>query len=385
MRIAVDARIAQSDRVGIGVYVSGLVRALARGYPEHEIVLITSPNLPAVDVDTLPNVRTVPEAPTFQQYVARDWWEQCKLAGVLERLKADVYHSAHYSLPFVRRSPCPTVMTLYDASLFEIASAYRAGHAVRVRYLIARSIRNANALVFGSRHAQSAFVRQFGTALPAMQRAIYMGVPEDIATGNTGRDEEAIAAVKAEYGLLSPYAIAVGSINPRKNYVRLIEALNHPSLSECSLVLAGGVAWKSSGIMRAIDDCGMRHRVSLTGFVETSKLRALIQGAAMLVFPSLYEGFGIPPLEAFALGVPVCASSATSIPEVVGDAALLFDPYSVAEISDAISRLLVDEELRDTLIARGHERLTRFSWEKCAEAHMQMYLAVVADRHRGRA
>jgi glycosyltransferase involved in cell wall biosynthesis len=379
MRIALDARIAQSDRVGIGVYVSGLVHALARGYAEHELYLITSPDLPELDVAAHANVHIVPEAPTFQQYVARDWWEQGKVAGVLRRLKADVYHSPHYSLPIIRRSPCPTVLTLYDASLFEMPDAYRARHAVRVRFLTARSVRCANAVVFGSRHAQSAFVRLFGAALPRLQRPIYMGVPEDVATGDVGRDEDAIAAVMAKYQLAAPYVIAVGSIHPRKNYTRLIEALSQPCLSACSLVLAGGVAWKASGILKRIEDRGMQGRVTLTGFVNTPELRALIQGAAMLAFPSLYEGFGIPPLEAFALGVPVCASSATSIPEVVGDAALLFDPYSVAEMADAMSRLLVDTNLRKEFIARGHERLAQFSWERCAEEHMQLYLAAAAE------
>ena len=382
MRIALDARVAQSDRVGLGVYVLGLVRALARAYPEHQLLLLTSPRLPELDLMPAPNIEVFPVAPTYQEYFARDWWEQWDLPRLLTQLAADVYHAPNYTLPVLRSMPCPAILTLYDASLFVISSAYRARHAVRVRFLITHSVKRAAAVVFGSRHAQAEFRGQLGSSLPALQRPIYIGVPEDIRMGEAGGDGAAEAAVVAKYKLSRPYAIAVGSIHPRKNYARLIEAVARPGMEGCNLVLAGSVAWKADAIRRTILDLGMEQRVTLTGFVETAELSRLIRGAVMLVFPSLYEGFGIPPLEAFALGVPVCASNATSIPEVVGDAAVLFDPRSVDDIASAMSRMLGDRQLRADLVLKGRIRLERFSWKQCAREHVELYCTVASKRAR---
>jgi glycosyltransferase involved in cell wall biosynthesis len=383
VRIAIDARIAQSNRVGIGVYVLGLVRAVARQYPEHELALITSPRLPDLDIPTTANLRIVPEAPTYQEYIARDWWEQVVLPDLLGHLEADVYHSPNYTLPFLRRSPCPMVLTLFDASLFVMPSAYRARHAVRVRLLIRRSVGRADAVVFGSEHAREEFRRLFGDVLPRVQRPILMGVPEDI-TGQAGAGAGMVASVTARHGVVAPYVIAVGSIHPRKNYERLIAALARPELSQCRLVICGGVGWKAGGVRRALEETGVGGRVKLTGYVTTPELRALIEGAEMMVFPSLYEGFGIPPLEAFAVGVPVCASRASSVPEVVGDAAVMFDPRSVEDMAGAMARVLGDQTLREELIRRGRARLRHFSWERCAREHMGLYTTVAARRARSR-
>lgn len=376
MRVVIDWRMGQADRVGFGVYLRGLVPALARCYPADEFVLLTASRLPPPELAPQPNVCIEAVAPTFQEYLARDRWEQWRLARVLTDLGADVYHSPHYTLPFIRPAPCPAVVTLYDASLFVMPHVYRARHTVRVRYLVGRAVRRADGVIFGSRHAQSEFERVFPDALPALRRAIHIGVPEDI-DAPAPPSEAAVAAVLARHGVRRPYIVAVGSVQPRKNYPRLVEALTRPALAGHQLVIVGAPAWKGDEVDRAISRHGLAGRVKVTGFVPTDDLRALIRGAAVMAFPSLYEGFGIPPLEAFALGTPVAASDASSIPEVVGDAAEMFDPNSVSAMAGAIARVAVPGPRRLELVERGRERLATFSWRRCADEHMEVYRRAV--------
>src|SRR5262249_34053539 len=160
-----------------------------------------------------------------------DRWEQWDLVRVLAESRVDVYHSPNYTLPFLRRSPCAMVVTLYDASLFMMPNVYRARHSVRVRFIIKRELSRANGVIFGSRHAQSEFQQLCGSTLPTVQRPIYIGVPEDILVARETSDEPALDAVLQQHGIKTPYAIAVGSVHPRKNYTRLIEAFADPQLA----------------------------------------------------------------------------------------------------------------------------------------------------------
>jgi glycosyltransferase involved in cell wall biosynthesis len=219
----------------------------------------------------------------------------------------------------------------------------------------------------------------------------YYGIPKDkIVVVYPGRDETlapvtdpvALAAVRARYELSSPYLLYVGTLHPRKNLVRLVQAFastvqseterSLPAGSNLQLVLAGQKGWLYDDIFAQVRKLGIADRVILTGYVPDSDLPALLSGALAFVFPSLYEGFGLPVLEAMACGTPVICSNASSLPEVAGDAALLVDPLDLHELAGAIHRIITDKDLRRLLVAKGFEQVERFSWHRCAQEALQV-------------
>jgi glycosyltransferase involved in cell wall biosynthesis len=227
-------------------------------------------------------------------------------------------------------------------------------------------------------------------------------IPEDkIAVVYPGRDETLapvtdptmLDAIRARYGLSGPYLLYVGTLQPRKNLVRLVQAFallleslaaSHQSpisnlqspASNLQLVLAGQKGWLYDEILSQIRKLDLTGRVILTGYVPDADLPALLSGALAFVFPSLYEGFGFPVLEAMACGTPVICSDASSLPEVAGDAALLVDPEDMEALAAALQRLVSDEALRRELVERGYRQVQRFSWRGCAEEALQVLEAV---------
>jgi len=197
-------------------------------------------------------------------------------------------------------------------------------------------------------------------------------------------DRDTYLATLARYGLREgDYIICVGTIEPRKNLVRLAAGFKaaverRPELTT-KLVLAGGKGWKMGPIERGLAEAGLGERLVLPGRASQEDLPALLHGARAVAYVSLYEGFGLPPLEAMACGTPVVASNNSSIPEVVGDAGLLVDPYDVEAIAAALGQVLTDDGLRAELAARGLRRAARFSWAKTAELTMQTYRRALAD------
>jgi glycosyltransferase involved in cell wall biosynthesis len=174
--------------------------------------------------------------------------------------------------------------------------------------------------------------------------------------------------VRARYGLgEGPFILSVGTVQPRKNYGRLVEAFHRLDESDLTLAIAGGKGWLDDPLYRQIEALGLGERVRLLGFVDDADLPALYSAARVFAFPSLYEGFGLPPLEAMACGVPVVASRASSLPEVIGEAGLLVDPLDVEALASALRRALEDEDLRHTLISRGLAQARRFSWAESAQ------------------
>jgi glycosyltransferase involved in cell wall biosynthesis len=219
----------------------------------------------------------------------------------------------------------------------------------------------------------------------------YYGTPEEkIAVVYPGRDEnlgpvdgaESLAGLRARYGLSDSYFLYVGTLHPRKNLVRLVQAFasllqtlaatsNH-SNDELQLVLAGQKGWYYEEIFAEVRKLGLTERVVLTGYVPDADLGGLLSGALAFVFPSLYEGFGLPVLEAMACGTPVVCSRVSSLPEVAGDAALLVDPLETDEISQALNQIVVDQGLRRVLVERGFQQVQLFSWRRCAQETLQV-------------
>ena len=372
--IAIDAR--KIADFGIGTYVRGLVAALARIDRHHRYLLLA----PADAADQLPmlpgNFRWVEErAPG---YSLRELWS---LARAVRRERAELLHAPHYVLPFAL--PCPAVVTVHDLIHLrfpEMLSAPARGYA---RFMLRRATRLAQRVLTVSATTARELEQELGVSA------------ERIVVAPNGVDEafradpepEAAARLRARHGLAPGYLLFVGNPKPHKNLDRLLaaySALRRRRPQAPPLVLAGDRLGERSGLPAAIEAAGLGEAVRTLGHLPADELPALYRGAAILVQPSLWEGFGLPVAEAMAAGTPVIAARRGALPEVAGEAARLVDPESVEEIAAAIEALLDDPAERLRLARAGRARAEGFRWEECARRVLATYEEVLAESRGAR-
>jgi len=296
-------------------------------------------------------------------------WTHLRLSWEMARCPPDVLFVPAHVLPVVH--PRRSVVTIHDLGYLYYPEAHRLLDRL---YLDLSTRYNAHAaahLIADSSATKRDLTERYGTE-PDKITVVYPGY--DQTTFQPVRDEKVIEAVKARYDIAGNYVLFVGTLQPRKNLIRLTEAfsnLQYP-ISNIQLVMAGKKGWLYEKIFQQVEELGLERRVVFTGYVVEGDLPALLSGARLFVFPSLYEGFGLPVLEAMACGTPVVCSSASSLPEVAGDAAVLLDPLDVEGLAAAMERVLHDEELRAELIERGFEQARKFSWERCARETLEV-------------
>ena len=285
-----------------------------------------------------------------------------------------VYHATEHLLPYLRT---PTVLTVHDL-IFE---RYPEHHTRRNTWFLKVGMRlfarAADAIIAVSRHTRRDLVELYGVA-PDKVYVIYEGI--DATFRPAGAAE--VAAVSARYSPARPYLLMVGTLEPRKNHAVALHALARLKAAGLPhrLVIAGGRGWLFEPIRRLVDELGLVADVSFAGYVPAAELPPLYTGAACVLLPSLYEGFGFPVLEAMACAAPVVCSNVSSLPEVAGDAALLVDPRDPVALADAVALVLTQPALAAALRARGPRQAGRFRWESCAAETAELYHAVAADR-----
>jgi glycosyltransferase involved in cell wall biosynthesis len=326
-----------------------------------------------------PNVATVTTRVSFENHLVGDLWLLGYLPLRLAALRADVYHGPAAFLPLFKLG-YRTVVTIHDLVSFLFPDTVPRKYSLYMRLMTRAAVRSADRVIAVSRATQIDLERVLRVP-PARTVVIHEAVAPEFAVATP---PAAVDAVVRRYGLRRPYCLFVGNLEPRKNLGRLVEAFgrvrargHHPG-SPPQLVLTGTRAWLYGGIFRRVEAQGLAGDVIFTDYVPAEDLPALYAGAACFVFPSLYEGFGLPVLEAMAAGAPVIASRAGAIPEVAGDAALLVDPVRVEEIAEAIEAVLADRALRDRLVAAGRARARTFSWETVARQTLAVYESVHA-------
>jgi glycosyltransferase involved in cell wall biosynthesis len=290
-------------------------------------------------------------------------WHRARIPLPVELVTGwlDAFYSPDFVLP-PTLSATRTLLTVHDLSFLHYPD-----HFVPklVRYLsrvVPRSVATADRVLADSEATRTDLIEMVG-ADPDKVEVLYSGVgarfrPE----AEPGEGER----LREQYDLdpARPYVLSVGTVQPRKNYVRLIRAFAALQSDAHQLVIAGGRGWLFQEVLTEAEALGDRARV--LGFVDDADLPALIRGASLFAFPSLYEGFGLPVLEAMACGVPVVTSNVSSLPEVAGDAALLVDPTDEMELTEALRRGLEDDGLRRGMVSRGLEQAVRFTWERAA-------------------
>ncbi len=367
MRVAIDAR--KLHDFGIGTYTRNLLRHLARIDRDSEYLLLChQPDL-GIGAQLGPNFRTVLEP--SPNYSVR---EQIHVPWVLHRERPDVFHAPHYVLP--PAVGCRSLVTIHDCI-----------HLMFPQYLPNRA-----AYVYAKASMWSAArrSRRILTVSEASKRDIIRLLnvpPEKIVVVHNAIDErfrvkpseEAIARVRERYQLDHRFVLYVGNIKPHKNLVRLIEAfdrLRKCGFDELTLLIIGDEISKLPALRRAVHGHKLHKHVRFLGYLPDETLAVLYRLAAVFVFPSLSEGFGLPPIEAMACGAPVVTSNVSSLPEVTGGAAVLVDPYDVESIADGMARVLSNPALREELRVKGIARALEFSWERSVSRTREIYQEV---------
>ena len=370
MRIGMEVTAALTQGGGIGRYTRELLRALARVDAANHYALFYASREPRHALPPLGANFHTRALPFHDVWLAR-LWGRARVPAPVEWITGavDVYHSPDFTLPPTRRGT-RTLLTVHDLSFVRDPGSAAPGLLTYLNAVVPRSVARADHVLADSFATRDDLIDLYKT--PANKISVlYCGV-EDVFRPIT--DPAALAAVRAKYRLGgAPFVLAVSTLQPRKNYVRLLEALARMADPELRLVFAGGKGWLYDSIFAAVERLGLRERVTFMGFVDDADLPALYTAARILAYPSLYEGFGLPMLEAMACGTPVVASTASCLPEVAGDAALLIDPYDVAALAEALTRAHTDEPLRATLIDLGRRRAAGFRWDESARQLIALY------------
>jgi glycosyltransferase involved in cell wall biosynthesis len=367
-RLAVDLRAALDAPTGIGVYTRQLMTALAaRGRFE---LLALAHRAPTRDGWLAENGIAFEAQPAPWGVV----WQQLRLPRRLQRGDVDLFWSPLQTLPVLGDIPC--VVTVHDLTTLILPETHRLKVRLTQIPFLGRSLARARRIVADSQ-ATAADIGRFFPEEAARVRVVHAGVERRFAPASPAE----VAAIRAELGCRDGYVLYAGTLEPRKNVALLLdawEALRAEDEEVPPLVIAGGYGWKSAALLRRLrrlEGSGVR----VLGRVEEDHLLRLLQGASCFVYPSLYEGFGLPVAEALACGVPVIASRTSSLPEVAGDAALFVDPDDPAELAAALRRVLVDRKLAAGLAARGPLQAAGFCWDKAAEALESVFLEALAD------
>jgi glycosyltransferase involved in cell wall biosynthesis len=369
MRIALDVR--KVHDFGIGTYLRNLIRHLPELDTDNQFVLMGFPR----DAELLRSFDSRFELAFVgaPNYSIR---EHFSVPFRLGRLGIDLFHSPHYVLPYF--TPCPSVVTIHDAIhlLFPqyLPSRFASLYA---KHMIRRAIEKAELVMTVSDASKRDLERLF--EVPEGKIRV---IPNGIDPAMThDLSEQEIDRVRSRFQIVGRNALFVGNIKPHKNVERLINAFakvrEESSFEDLNLIVVGDDISKYPALRRAVSRHDLRSRVRFFGFVPEPTLVALYRIADVFVFPSLYEGFGLPVLEAMANGTPVVTSSVSSLPEVVGDAAVTVDPYNVDEIAKAMRDVLTDEGLRATLVERGRRRAGRFSWKDAVARIHEAYMTVL--------
>jgi glycosyltransferase involved in cell wall biosynthesis len=361
MLIGIDAsRSTAGQRTGTEAYAYHLIRALiplvgAEGYRLR--LYFNAPPTPGL----------FPDAPHVEKVVIpwRRLWTHVRLGHELRARPPDVFFTPAHVIPIGVR--CPTVATVHDLGYERFPQAHPRRQLAYLRWSTRHNARVARRVIADSRATRDDLLHFYETP-PAKIDVVYPGVDPDLRRVG---DPAAVAAVCARYAIRPPYLLYLGTLQPRKNLVRLVEAFAASGLHEqgYALVLAGKAGWLADPILAAVRGLppAVGDRILITGYIADADKAALLSGATALVFPSLYEGFGFPVLEAQACGTPVVCADSSSLPEAAGEGALLVPPKDVAALADALRRVAADGELRRTLIEKGYANLRRFTWEDAAE------------------
>ena len=374
MRIAIDAHSVGTKLGGNESYAVNLIEALAQIDEVNEYTLfVTTAEARDRFHQRWPNFKvrsTLPHTPLIRIPLT--------LSAELRKHPVDVLHVQFTAPPFC---PCPVVVSIHDLSFEHLPETFHRRSRIQLRLTVRSSAKRAAKILTLSEHTRRDVIETYGIE-PSRITAIPLAAPGHFYPVEDNRE---LQRVRHNYGIDGKYILSVGSIQPRKNLARLVQAYTrvraslrdtHSETELPKLVLVGKRGWLYDETLRALEENRVADSVILTGYVPESDLPALYSGAICFVYPSYFEGFGLPPLEAMKCGAPVIVGNQTSLPEVVGDAGLTVDPFDVHAIAEAIEKLINDSVLRQELSVKGRSRAETFNWRKTAQQTLEIYQQV---------
>lgn len=366
MRVLLDVSAVPARPVGAGMYTVALASGLsARG--GIDLHLLTRRDDNDRWRDLAPTATVHASAPARRP--ARLAWEQARGPALADRVRPDVWHGPHYTMPL--RASVPCMVTVHDLTFFDHPEWHERSKVPFFRRMIRAAAHRATTLVCVSAYTAD---RLRALVAPTGDIAIiHHGVDHDRFT--VAGDQAKDLAALAEHGIEPPYIAFASTIEPRKNVPTLVHAFAKVAATrpELRLVLAGSDGWGARDARDAIAASGVATRVLRPGYLDNETIAAFFRRAEVVAYPSLEEGFGLPALEGLACGAPVVTSQSSALAEIVGDAALLVPPGNTTALADALRRVLDDSTLSDRLRAAGPARAATFTWQACVEQHVVAY------------
>lgn len=352
MKIAIDVQTTLGQKTGFGFYVKNLTENLKKIDRENQYFLLK----PKMEHDLSAPKRFV--------------WDQNKVPKLARKYHADILHQPCFSAP-VFHSGMKVVVTIHDL----IAILFGQDIPFFSRQFFSKwmpfSYKFADSIIAISEHTKKDIIKFLGFPEDRI-KVIYSAAAEEFYK-KISRDK--IKSIKAKYQTSENYLLHTGTLNPRKNLEFLIRVFSKviKDFPSYNLVIAGKKGWYYDGLFKLVDQLDLKRKVIFTGYIPDEDAPALYQGSSLFVFPSLYEGFGLPPLEAMSSGVPVVASNTSSLPEVVGNGGILLSPHDTSAWIKAIKKMLKDESFRKKMNKLAIDQSRKFSWEKCARETLNVY------------
>jgi glycosyltransferase involved in cell wall biosynthesis len=376
MRIALSVSVIQRGQSGVASYVFGLLDGFREIGAKLDLVLLGLEEDEALFARWRDLLQWIAVPERYRPAVRNVWWHQTALRPLLRQERIDVLHIPSYRR-IVVRPPCPQVVTIHDLAAFSLRTKYDRARMIYGTYVVKHLARQVEAITAVSHATAQDIDRYLG--IPKEQvRVIWNGIDHRRFRPLAAQE---VSAALDRFGQRKPYFIYLARLeHPAKNHLRLIQAFESfcqgfPAQSH--ELLLGGADWHGADVIhRHIADSPQRDRIKALGFVSDSDLPYWYAGAAAMIYPSLFEGFGLPPLEAMASGCPVISSDRGSLLEVVGNAARIVDPESVEAITAAMVEVVFDRQRASTMVGQGFLRALEFSWAKVAQGMCQVYQQV---------
>lgn len=374
MRLVFDSRSLTTRPAGIGHYCIGVAEGLKSIGDPLEVLHIGLAGAPSpVPLgSTRQSLQTVIGAGPQDRWT-RDLWECFEMPRLIRTWRADLLHSLSGLLP-LRELTVPTVITIHDLTSIKFPGMHIRNLRYRYKLLLRRSVKRATAIVADSMSTKKDLVELLSLD-PDRVIVLHLGVDPKFSPS----DQPIPSAEFTSFRLPSRYILAVGTVEPRKNYVRLIKAFDAIASQiddRIHLVIAGQRGWLAGPTYAAAGAATNSARIRFVDYMPEHLMPEMFRGATAFAYPSLYEGFGLPPLEALASGVPTLTSNVSSLPEVMGDAAVLVDPTDVGKIAASLLNVVTDVDLRARLRQRGLERARTFTWERHAQGLLEIYRTI---------
>lgn len=372
MDIGLIANVIDGKRTGVGNYTYNLIKNLLKIDNENSYTLIhniqSSDEIYKDDEELIIKYPDIPFRITVGNNIVT--------ARKISQSSFDIVHDPSQISPFLFRSDFKKVLTIHDLTPIIFPETHSVIHSLQQRLILPKTLKNIDKIVVVSRNTQLDVINHLKVEEEKTE-LIYCGRDERF---KPIKDEHELERIRKKYNLPSKFILDVSTLEPRKNISRLIEAFYQLKTKvhiSHKLVIVGRKGWKSKEIFNTIKRLNFQNEVMLTDYLNDEDLPIVYNLADMLVYPSIYEGFGLPPLEAMASGCPVIASNTSSLPEVVSDAGILINPYNIDEIANAMYEVLNDDCLRENMIKKGLKRANLFSWDKTAKETIKLYNQLV--------